>query len=117
VVLKGAATVVASPDGPAVVAPTGGPALASGGTGDVLLGMVAGYLAQGLGPGDAAALAAYVHGAAADRIAERTGPAGLLAGDLAHELPAACEVLRAAARSAARAPSAPAHLAVRFPEP
>ena len=59
--LKGAATVTAAPDGRAVVNPTGGPALASGGTGDVLLGIVTGYLAQGLEAFEAAALAAFVH--------------------------------------------------------
>jgi NAD(P)H-hydrate epimerase len=94
VVLKGAATVVATPSGSCVLTPTGGPALASGGTGDVLLGAVAGLLAQGVEPATAAALGAFVHGLAGDRIAERTGPSGLVASDLARELPAAVEELR-----------------------
>ncbi len=118
VLLKGAATVTASPEAPlcVVVNPTGGPALASGGTGDVLLGMVAALLGQGLEPLEAAATAAYVHGHAADRIASRWGSSGLLAGDLARELPAATGELREAARSAAR-PRLGSRLAVSCPEP
>ncbi|MDP7571955.1 MAG: NAD(P)H-hydrate dehydratase, partial [Myxococcota bacterium] len=113
VLLKGAGTVIASPDGALLVNPNGGPALGSGGTGDVLLGMAAGLLAQGLNCFDAAALAAFWHGFAADRIAERTGPSGLLAGDLAGELPEAGRILRAAAV----APIAGERLALAFPEP
>ena len=114
VLLKGAATVTAAPDGRAIVNPTGGPALASGGTGDVLLGIVTGYLAQGLEAFEAAALAAFVHGAAADRIAERVGPSGLLASELAAELPETAQRLRLAAGAAARTG---AGLALDFPEP
>jgi NAD(P)H-hydrate epimerase len=114
VLLKGAATVTAAPDGRAVVNPTGGPALASGGTGDVLLGIVTGYLAQGLPPFEAAALAAFVHGAAADRIALRTGDSGLLASELAAELPETAQHLREAAGGAA---GTGAGLALDFPEP
>ena len=113
VLLKGAASVAASPDGRVIVNPNGGPALASGGTGDVLLGMVTGLLAQGVGALEAAALSAFVHGCAADRIAERGGASGLLATDLAREIPAATEALRAVAVS----PPAEAVLAVCFPEP
>lgn len=113
VLLKGAASVIAAPDGALVVNPSGGPALGSGGTGDVLLGMTAGLLAQGLAVFDAAALAAFWHGFAADRIAERTGPSGLLAGDLSRELPEAGRALRAAAA----APISGARLALAFPEP
>jgi hydroxyethylthiazole kinase-like uncharacterized protein yjeF len=86
-VLKGAHTVVADPFGPATVNPTGGPALASGGTGDVLAGMIGAYLAQGLSAADAAVLAVYLHGLAADLWVERHGPAGLGAGDLAALIP------------------------------
>jgi NAD(P)H-hydrate epimerase len=113
VLLKGAATVSAAPDGRAVVNPTGGPALASGGTGDVLLGLVTAYLAQGCEAFEAAALAAFVHGAAADRIALRTGPSGLLAGDLLAELPETAQRLR----QAAAARQEVAGLALDFPEP
>jgi NAD(P)H-hydrate epimerase len=116
VVLKGAATVVAAPGAPAVVNPTGGPNLASGGTGDVLLGAIAGLLAQGLDARSAAALGAFLHGFAGDRLAARAGPSGLLAGELARELPAAADALRRAAAQRAK-PPAQARLAVAFPEP
>jgi hydroxyethylthiazole kinase-like uncharacterized protein yjeF len=114
VLLKGAATITAAPDGRILVNPTGGPALATGGTGDVLLGLVAGLLAQGMPAFEAAALAAFVHGAAADRLAAVTGPSGLLAGDLAGEIPATVAALRDA--GAAPAPFE-SRLAVRFPGP
>jgi NAD(P)H-hydrate epimerase len=81
----------------------------------VLLGAIAGLLAQGLEAATAAALGAYVHGLAGDRIAARTGPSGLLASDLADELPAAAEALRAEAAAVPR-PAHP-HLALDFPEP
>jgi NAD(P)H-hydrate epimerase len=100
VLLKGAASVIAAPDGRVIVNPTGGPALASGGTGDVLTGVVAALLAQGLSPFEAAAAAAYLHGAAADRVAEAMGSAGLLAGDVADALPATMRHLREEARHA-----------------
>lgn len=100
VVLKGAATVIAAPDGRLAVNPTGGPALGSGGTGDVLLGMVTGLLAQGLAAFEAGTLAAWLHGFAADRLAESTGPAGLLAGDLARAIPEAAQALRSRAGAA-----------------
>ncbi len=82
VVLKGAQTVVAAPDGRASLNPTGNPALASGGTGDVLTGLIGGYLAQKLSPWDAARLSVFLHGLAADFLAARRGPGGLVAGDL-----------------------------------
>jgi NAD(P)H-hydrate epimerase len=96
VLLKGAGTIVAAPDRRAVafVNPTGGPSLASGGTGDVLCGLAAALIAQGLDPFRSAALAAWVHGAAADRIAGRRGDAGLLASELADELPPTLHALR-----------------------
>ena len=112
VLLKGAATVTASPDGRVVVNPTGGPVLATGGTGDVLLGLVAGLLAQGATAADAAALGAYVHGAAADALAHARGATGLLAGELADAVPAALASLRGAP-----ARDFGAGLAVSFPEP
>jgi NAD(P)H-hydrate epimerase len=111
VLLKGAATVTADPHGRICINATGGPALATGGTGDVLLGMVTGFLAQGLPAFEAAALAAHVHGAAADRLAARRGAAGVLAGDLARELPETLAALRA------QAPADLGRLALRFPEP
>jgi NAD(P)H-hydrate epimerase len=82
VVLKGARTVIASPDGEVVVAPFENPALASGGTGDVLAGAIGALLAQGLSAYSAARLGVYLHGLAGDGARERYGDAGVLAGDL-----------------------------------
>jgi NAD(P)H-hydrate epimerase len=87
VVLKGARTVIASPGGDAAVAPFENPAMASGGTGDVLAGTVGALLAQGLSPFDAARLGVYLHGLAGELVGERIGDAGLLAGDLPDALP------------------------------
>jgi NAD(P)H-hydrate epimerase len=87
VVLKGACTVVAAPDGRAGVNPYANPALASAGTGDVLAGAIAGLLAQGLSPFEAACCGAYLHAAAAEGLRAELGDAGLLAGDLLIELP------------------------------
>ena len=85
VVLKGARTVTAAPDGEVRVNPTGGPGLATGGTGDVLAGAAGALLAAGLSPFEAGALAAYLHGLAAEPL----GSVGVLAGEVARELPAA----------------------------
>jgi NAD(P)H-hydrate epimerase len=82
VVLKGARTVIAAPDGLVAVAPFENPALATGGTGDVLAGAIGSLLAQGLAPYDAARLGVYLHGLAGDSVRERIGDAGLLASDL-----------------------------------
>jgi NAD(P)H-hydrate epimerase len=81
VLLKGPGTVVASPDGPIVLNPTGGASLATAGSGDVLTGIIAGFLARGVDAFRAAAAAAWVHGRTADRQVELDGP-GLVAGDL-----------------------------------
>ncbi len=82
VVLKGARTIVAAPDGSAAIAPFENPALATGGTGDVLSGAIGSLLAQGLDPFAAARLGVYLHGLAGDAGRERFGDAGLLASDL-----------------------------------
>ena len=82
VVLKGARTVIAAPDGTLAVAPFENPALASGGTGDVLSGAIGSLLAQGLEPFAAARLGVYLHGVAGESVRERFGDAGLLASDL-----------------------------------
>jgi ADP-dependent NAD(P)H-hydrate dehydratase / NAD(P)H-hydrate epimerase len=82
--LKGSATVIADPDGRARVNPTGNPALATAGTGDVLSGIIGGFLARGARPFEAAAAGAFVHGRAADV----AGHTGLVAGDLIGALPA-----------------------------
>jgi ADP-dependent NAD(P)H-hydrate dehydratase / NAD(P)H-hydrate epimerase len=96
VVLKGAATIVVAPDGRAAIVPTGNPGMATGGTGDVLAGVIGGLLAQRLDPFDAACLGAYVHGLAGDRVAVRQGEVGMLARDLLDELPLALATLQAA---------------------
>ncbi len=88
VVLKGAGTLVYDGTAPIGVVPGGNPGLASGGTGDVLTGLIAALWAQGLAPTQAAALGASVHAATADALAARRGERGLLAGDLAERLPA-----------------------------
>ena len=82
VVLKGAGTVVAAPGRPAAVIPTGNAGLATGGTGDVLAGLIGALLAGGLTPFDAARAGAWLHGAAGDLVAGRLGQRGLLASDL-----------------------------------
>ncbi|KUK41374.1 MAG: Carbohydrate kinase, YjeF related protein [Clostridia bacterium 62_21] len=89
VVLKGARTVVAAPDGTTYVNATGNPGMATGGSGDVLTGAVAGLLAQGLEPVRAAAAAVYLHGRAGDLAAETKGQPGLIAGDILDRLPEA----------------------------
>src|SRR5438067_8669479 len=94
VVLKGARTVVAHPDGRTSEDPHEVPALASGGTGDVLSGIIGGLMAQGSDPFTAAVTGVYVHAAAGRRIAERFGDSGLLAGDLLPEIPLVMNLLR-----------------------
>jgi len=85
--LKGARTVVAEPDGTLTIAPFENPALASGGTGDVLAGIIGALLAQGLATGAAARLGVYLHGSAGELVRERLGDAGLLASDLPEAVP------------------------------
>jgi ADP-dependent NAD(P)H-hydrate dehydratase len=88
VVLKGHRTVVT--DGTrAFINTTGNPGMATGGMGDVLCGVVASLMGQGMRPFDAACLAAHVHGSAADRVARQIGPIGYLAREVADGLPQA----------------------------
>ena len=89
VLLKGAYSLSGEPDGPLTVNTTGNPGMAAGGMGDVLAGIVAGLMAQGLPTSLAAAVGAYLHGAAGDLCADRLGPVGYTASDLAAKLPAA----------------------------
>ena len=84
-VLKGAGTIVDAGSGPVGVCVNGNPGMATGGTGDVLTGVIAGFAAQGAPPASAAALGVCVHAKAGDRAA-RGGERGLLAGDLVAEL-------------------------------
>ena len=86
VVLKGAGTVVAAPDGRCCVNTTGNPGLSRGGSGDALAGMMAALLACGLPAYEAAACAVYLHGAAADRAAALRGEYGMLPQDLFAQL-------------------------------
>jgi NAD(P)H-hydrate epimerase len=86
-VLKGARSLINSADGRLAINSSGNPGLASGGTGDVLTGLVAGFLAQRLSPFEAACLGVYCHGKAADRLALRWGERGMLATDLLQEIP------------------------------
>jgi NAD(P)H-hydrate epimerase len=95
VVLKGAPTVVASPDGRVSVNPTGSAALATAGTGDVLTGVLVALLAQGLAPFDAARLAVYAHGLAGELAAAEVGEVGVVASDVVLRIPRAMAKLRA----------------------
>jgi hydroxyethylthiazole kinase-like uncharacterized protein yjeF len=100
VVLKGATTLIASPEGELWINPTGGPLLATGGTGDVLAGMVAAWLAQGFEPLAAARLAVYAHGLAGEQLAAARGPFGVVAAEVAETLPAVWRRLADAAEPA-----------------
>jgi NAD(P)H-hydrate epimerase len=93
-VLKGANTVVAAPDGHAWINSTGNPGMASGGMGDVLTGIVSGLLAQGYVPEEACCLGVFLHGYAGDKAAEEKGEAGILARDLIERLPNSLRALR-----------------------
>ncbi|MBU1031593.1 NAD(P)H-hydrate dehydratase, partial [Patescibacteria group bacterium] len=93
VVLKGANTVIASPTGEALISPFANPVLATAGTGDVLAGVIAGLLAQGLNPFTAASVGVFIHGQAGEQIAKKIGKAGMLASDLLPFLPQAIQDL------------------------
>ncbi len=86
-VLKGAPTVTATPAGETYVNPTGNSGLGSGGTGDVLTGLIAGLLAQGADPANAAVAATYIHGRSADIATEELTEYCLTAGDVIDHLP------------------------------
>lgn len=87
VVLKGAHSVVATPDGRGRLSPYANPLLATAGSGDVLAGMIGAYLAQGLAPFEAATLGVYLHAATGESLREDYGDSGLLAGEIAARLP------------------------------
>lgn len=89
VVLKGAGTVVAHPDGSCAVNPTGNALLATGGTGDVLTGLIGALLAQGLACGEAAEIGAYLHGEAAHRLMDQGLETGMAASRVIDLLPGA----------------------------
>jgi NAD(P)H-hydrate epimerase len=94
VLLKGAPSIIAAPDGRARINAFTNPGLATGGTGDVLGGTIAGFVAQGVEPFDAASLGLYVNSWAGELVRQEMGSAGMLAGDLANALPRAMRDLR-----------------------
>jgi NAD(P)H-hydrate epimerase len=95
VVLKMARTLVGHPEDGIAVVPTGNPGMATGGTGDVLTGVIAGLIARGILPAPAARAGAYIHGLAGDLAAERFGQEAMLAGDLLACLPDAIRNVKA----------------------
>jgi hydroxyethylthiazole kinase-like uncharacterized protein yjeF len=107
-VLKGAGTVTASPGGEIYFNPTGGPALATAGTGDLLTGLIASLIAQGMAPFDAAVAAAYIHGLAGDLLPEGRGS---IAGEVLARFPAAFR--RLDGESKAPSPWGPFHRQLR----
>lgn len=86
-VLKGSRTVIASPEGEIYINTTGNPGMSTGGSGDVLTGIIAGLIGQGLKPLDASIAGVYLHGVCGDNIAAKKGEHGLIAGDLVQEIP------------------------------
>jgi hydroxyethylthiazole kinase-like uncharacterized protein yjeF len=86
-VLKGSRTIIAQPDGNIHINPSGNPGMASGGTGDVLTGMIGGLVCQGLRPASAAIAATYIHGLAGDLVADERGEMALIATDLLEKIP------------------------------
>ncbi len=103
VVLKGYRTIVALPDGQAFVNPTGTPGMATGGSGDVLTGMLAAWLAQLMDPGSACQLAVYLHGAAGELADADEGEVAMTAGDIVLHLGEALQELAAREHVAAKA--------------
>ncbi len=99
IVLKGAYTVIASPGHLVQIAPFANPGLATGGTGDVLSGVIVSLLAQGLTSPDAAMAGVYLHASAAEIVTNRIGRAGLAASDLLNALPQAIHGLQRATLS------------------
>jgi len=86
-IVKGAPTVISSKDGTAAVNSTGNPALATGGTGDVLTGLIAAFRAQRMTSFEASIAAVYIHGLAGDKGCQELGVRGLIAGDLLNYIP------------------------------
>lgn len=94
IVLKGAYTCIAHPEGSLYINPFANPALATAGSGDVLAGAIAGFMAQGLDPFKAAVVGAYIHSLAGEMVKEEMGDAGPTAGDLLGKLPLAIKRLK-----------------------
>lgn len=93
VLLKGARTLIAAPGGGLWINPTGNPGMATGGSGDVLTGMIAAFLSRGMAPAEAAAAGAYLHGLSGDLAAAAKGELSLIAGDIINYLPEAFKEL------------------------
>jgi ADP-dependent NAD(P)H-hydrate dehydratase / NAD(P)H-hydrate epimerase len=96
IVLKGARTVIATAEGKVFINPTGNPGMATGGMGDVLAGMLAALLGQGISPEDAMQLGVYLHGFVGDRMASEKGQIGLIASDIIEGLPSGMRTLSTA---------------------
>ena len=111
-VLKGARTLIGEPNGEIHLNPTGNPALSSGGSGDVLTGLIGGFLARGWPMVKAALGGVYLHGLAADFLAEDMGQSGILAGELLTVLP---ELMASLARGEWPLESVPPHGDLYYP--
>jgi ADP-dependent NAD(P)H-hydrate dehydratase / NAD(P)H-hydrate epimerase len=93
-VLKGVPTIIASPDGRVFINSTGNPGMSTAGTGDVLTGMIAGFMGQGLAPLNASILGVYMHGMAGDIAASENGEHSLIASDIIGSIPAAFKMMK-----------------------
>ena len=85
--LKGSPSLIATPDGNVYINPTGNPGMATGGSGDVLTGIIAGLVAQNISPKNASIAGAYIHGYSGDIFSEVETQTSLIAGDLLRNLP------------------------------
>jgi len=92
-VLKGARSLIAEPDGSLCINLTGNPGMASGGMGDILTGMIPGFIAQGYDCATSTKLAVFAHGLAGDLLSSERGPVGCIAGDVLGELPRVLKAL------------------------
>ena len=107
-VLKGARTLIANPEGQVAINMTGNPGMATGGTGDVLTGLISGLLAQGVSAGLAVKAAVYLHGLAGDLAAEAVGQEAMVASDLMTQIPEAIRQLKS---------QAPSQISTKSPHP
>jgi NAD(P)H-hydrate epimerase len=94
VILKGARTIIACPDGQTYINITGNPGMATAGMGDVLAGLIGGLISQGMPVTEAGVAGTYLHGLAGDLAARNLGSPGIIAGDLLREIPAATGIIR-----------------------
>jgi len=93
-VLKGARSVIATPNGNIYINPTGNPGMSSGGMGDILTGVISGLLSQKYRPEEACLLGTFIHGLAGDIVAEKLGRTGITATDVANSIPEALEQVK-----------------------